>query len=173
MAASAVAVPAPAPAPPEFGPFEQPPRASVVALPPQPQPQYVEGPRPAPDKLPVPDTIPQTPAAEPVPQPDAAVAESADEGLEKVSRDLEKEADARAAVDAVVATTAVAAAGYVLLNTRAVYWFLSALLARPAVWRRFDPIAVIYAWESERELGKPDGTLAAPENGESLQSIVG
>jgi hypothetical protein len=51
-----------------------------------------------------------------------------------------------------------------------VYWFLSALLARPAVWRRFDPLDVIYAWERENG-GNPHG--AEPGADESLQSIVG
>jgi hypothetical protein len=70
----------------------------------------------------------------------------------------------------VVATAAVATAGYVLLNTRAVTWFISALLARPAVWRRFDPIDVIYSWERERDAQARDPD---PRDDESLQSMVG
>jgi VCBS repeat-containing protein len=102
------------------------------------------------------------PSPEP-PDPQAAI-EIVGESLEKVTRDIEADADERAATDAVVTTAAVATAGYVLLNTRAVYWFISALLARPAVWRRFDPIDVIYTWEKERPAGDED---------ESLQSMVG
>jgi hypothetical protein len=106
-----------------------------------------------------------------VPSPEAVV-EAVAPGLDKVAQDLGAETDERTTTDAVVATTAVATAGYVLLNTRAVYWFISALLARPAVWRRFDPIDVIYSWEQEQDLGRrPDA--ASPEDDESLQSMVG
>ncbi len=92
-------------------------------------------------------------------------------GLDKIAEDLGADADERAATDAVVTTAVVATAGYVLLNTRAVHWFISALLARPAVWRRFDPIDIIYSWEREQELGTgPDPT--PNKDDESLQSIV-
>ena len=94
------------------------------------------------------------------------------DGLDKVTRDIVAEADERAATDAVVTTAVVATAGYVLLNTRAVYWFISALLARPAVWSRFDPIDVICAWDEEQESGKQSEETAFQED-ESLQSMVG
>jgi hypothetical protein len=45
-----------------------------------------------------------------------------------------------------------------------VYWFLSALLARPAVWRPFDPLDVIFAWERDGEARTGDD--------ESLASMV-
>lgn len=115
-----------------------------------------------------PVTVAPVPSPEP---PDADVAvESVREGLDRVSRDVEGEVEERAATDAAVTTVAVATAGYVLLNTRAVYWFISALLARPAVWRRFDPIDVIYSWEKGEGLGT--APEAAPDD-ESLQSMVG
>jgi len=71
--------------------------------------------------------------------------------IDRAAEDLRAEAQAQTMTDAVVVTGAAATAGYVLLNTRAVYWFLSALLARPAVWRRFDPLDVIYAWEHDQK----------------------
>jgi hypothetical protein len=108
------------------------------------------------------------PVAAPEPSAEAA-AESVSQGLEKVAGDVGGDLEERAATDAVVTTAAVATAGYVLLNTRAVYWFISALLARPAVWRRFDPIDVIYSWEQRDGLGSAPGP--APED-DSLQSMV-
>jgi hypothetical protein len=85
-------------------------------------------------------------------------------GLDAMTKEVRGEPDAGAIPDGLVAG-AVLTAGYVLLNTRAVYWLLSALLARPAVWRPFDPLEVITAWE--REHG------ADAEDDESLQSMVG
>jgi hypothetical protein len=57
-----------------------------------------------------------------------------------------------------------------MMSTRAVYWFLSALLARPVLWRRFDPLEVIYAWERDgpTDPRHPPG----PEDEESLQTLV-
>jgi hypothetical protein len=108
--------------------------------------------------------------ASPEPPDPEAVVETVAAGADKVTRDVGDDVEERAATDAVVATAAVATAGYVLLNTRAVYWFISALLARPAVWRRFDPIDVIYSWEKRDGLGS--APEAAPDD-ESLQSMVG
>jgi len=90
--------------------------------------------------------------------------------LDRLSEEIGEGANAGALTNTLVAGGALASAGYVVLNTRAVYWFLSALLARPAVWRRFDPLDVIYAWETERE-GMGDRPLN-PEDDESLQSMV-
>jgi hypothetical protein len=57
------------------------------------------------------------------------------------------------------ATGLVATAGYVLLNTRAASWLLSLLSARP-VWKQFDPLEVIYAWEEEeKEQGAGEESL--------------
>jgi hypothetical protein len=49
-----------------------------------------------------------------------------------------------AAVTGVLAT-----AGYVLFNTRAGSWLLSLLTAK-ALWKDFDPIEVLFAWEKEQ-----------------------
>ena len=66
----------------------------------------------------------------------------------------------RAVRPASASTGALASAGYVLLNTRAGLWMFSALTARP-LWKDFDPLEVLFAWEEERE-----------EDTESLQSLV-
>jgi hypothetical protein len=47
------------------------------------------------------------------------------------------------------------------------YWFLSAFLARRTVWKPFDPLEVMYAWD--REHG-PDGPDA---DDDSLERMVG
>jgi hypothetical protein len=70
-------------------------------------------------------------------------------------------AQAIAVTEAAVVTGVSLTAGYVLLNTRAVYWFLSALLARPAVWRPFDPLEVIFAWEGDDARTGDDESLAS------------
>ena len=67
-----------------------------------------------------------------------------------------------ALTEAAVVTGVSLTAGYVLLNTRAVYWFLSAVLARPAIWRPFEPLEVIYAWERDPDARTGDeDSLAA------------
>jgi streptogramin lyase len=67
-------------------------------------------------------------------------------------------------VSAVVGTGLVASTGYVLLNTRAGLWLLSALTAKP-LWREFDPLEVLYAWERDE-----NGTDR--EDGETLLGLV-
>jgi hypothetical protein len=67
-----------------------------------------------------------------------------------------------AVAEAGVVTGVSLTAGYLLLNTRAVYWFLSAVLARPAIWRPLDPLEVIYAWERDPDARTGDeDSLAA------------
>jgi VCBS repeat-containing protein len=85
-------------------------------------------------------------------------------GAETAVSVLQEESGAIAVGEAGVVTVFALAAGYVLLNTRAAYWFLSAVLARPAVWRPFDPLDVIFAWEV-----KPD---EQPAGDESLEELV-
>lgn len=92
------------------------------------------------------------------------------EQLERATDGVAADAQEQAITNTLVVSGGIAVAGSALLNTRAVYWFLSALLARPAVWRRFDPLDVIYAWERERQqLGKRS---ALDDADESLQSMV-
>ena len=63
--------------------------------------------------------------------------------------------------------TIAATAGYVLLNTRAGLWLLSALATRP-VWKQFDPLEVLYDWDGT------SGQAARDQQGEeeSLLSLV-
>jgi hypothetical protein len=67
-------------------------------------------------------------------------------------------------VSAVVGTGLLASTGYVLLNTRAGLWLLSALTAKP-LWKEFDPLEVLYAWENEDNETDRQG-------GETLVSLV-
>ena len=67
-------------------------------------------------------------------------------------------------VSALAGTGLLASTGYVLLNTRAGIWLLSVLTAKP-LWREFDPLEVLYAWEK-----KENG--AENEGGETLLSLV-
>ncbi len=47
-----------------------------------------------------------------------------------------------------VSTGLIASAGYVLLNTRTGFWLLSLMASRP-LWKQFDPLEILYAWEEE------------------------
>ena len=136
---------APTPAAPPEQPTPPPPAAVTVVMPP----------------LPAAAAVVQFSSAESLPS------EAVFAGVDQAAADLRTATEERGTTDTLVVTGSVAVAGYVLLNTRAVYWFLSALLARPAVWRRFDPLDVIYAWERDRD-GRPavpdadaDSTLAS------------
>jgi hypothetical protein len=87
--------------------------------------------------------------------------------LDRFEQQVEGKSWPRAA-EAVFAT-GVAAAGYVLLSSRAGFWLLTALTARP-LWKQFDPLEVLFAWEHEK---RRRGPVAAGEDDESLQSLVG
>ena len=64
-------------------------------------------------------------------------------------------------------TTGLAATtGYVLLNTRVGVWMLSLLTSQP-LWRQFDPLEVLYAWEEESERA-----IHETEDEETLVSLV-
>jgi streptogramin lyase len=90
--------------------------------------------------------------------------------LDQLTQEISTESQEHAFTNTLIVGGVVATAGSVVMNTRMVYWFLSALLARPALWRRFDPLDVIYAWERERVGMK--NRLLRPEDNESLQSLV-
>jgi hypothetical protein len=83
------------------------------------------------------------------------------------------EADAAADTASTAEGTTVAAAGvmatsgYLLLNTRAGLWLLSLLASRP-LWKQFDPMEVLFAWEEETRRRGQD----AAEDDESLVSLV-
>jgi virginiamycin B lyase len=71
-------------------------------------------------------------------------------------------------IEAMFATGAVATAGYVLLSSRAGLWVIAALTARP-LWKQFDPIEILFAWEREKKLR---GGMGPSEDEETLQSLV-
>ncbi len=48
----------------------------------------------------------------------------------------------------VIGTGVMAASGYVLLNSRLGLWLLGLLTSQP-LWKQFDPLEVLYAWEEE------------------------
>ncbi len=72
--------------------------------------------------------------------------------------------DATAEVGLAASLGVLATSGYVLLNTRTGLWLLSLLTARP-LWKQFDPLEVLYAWEA-------GGADAADGDDETLVSLV-
>jgi hypothetical protein len=101
---------------------------------------------------------------------DLASADSIFAELDRSVEEMRSNARDESLANTLVVTGGVAVAGSVLLNTRAVYWFLSALLVRPAFWRRFDPLDVIYAWEREQVAeGNPHSNALKSD---SLHSMV-
>jgi hypothetical protein len=79
----------------------------------------------------------------------AASEEQLIRGLDELDHEVAVAGTGRATAEVAVASGFVATAGYVLLNPRLALWFLGALAARRAVWKPFDPLDVIYAWEQE------------------------
>jgi MBG domain (YGX type) len=80
-------------------------------------------------------------------------------------------------VRAVVGAGVIASTGYVFLNSRLLYWLISALSSRP-LWKRFDPLEVIFAWEEEEKERKKASrphfwSRRKGRDDESLQSLVG
>lgn len=65
---------------------------------------------------------------------------------------------------ALAGTGLLASTGYLLLNTRAGLWLLSLLMAKP-LWKQFDPLEVLYAWEQEEQARQT-------EDGETLLTMV-
>jgi hypothetical protein len=110
----------------------------------------------------VPPVVPDLPVVPPVPhlQPDNPVFT----GLDELNKDVGQGKRATSVTGTVVGTGVVATAGYVLLSPRLAYWFLSALLARRTVWKPFDPLEVVFAWEKEKGVAGGDD--------ESLEGMV-
>jgi hypothetical protein len=79
--------------------------------------------------------------------------------------DPTREGSSRDAAVPLAAAGLIASTGYVLLNTRTGLWLLSLMTSRP-LWKDFDPLEVLFAWEEESD-GKEE------ETDESLVSIVG
>ncbi len=65
-----------------------------------------------------------------------------------------------------VGTGVLASGGYVLLNSRLGLWLLGLLTARP-LWKQFDPLEVLYAWEDDGRNCTIDD-----EDEETLMSLV-
>ena len=65
----------------------------------------------------------------------------------------------------VIGTGVIAASGYVFLNSRLGLWMLGLLTSQP-LWKQFDPLDVLYAWEDEEEGVKDD------QEEETLLSLV-
>lgn len=151
-----------------LGAIPPPPSVTVPALPPAPSipvlpPPPVRGDvSPTPDVVAVPPVIPDLPVVPPIPQlqPDNPVFT----GLDDLTKDVSKGKRADVVAGTVVGTGVVATAGYVLLSPRLAYWFLSALLARRTVWKPFDPLEVVFAWDKENGAGGGDD--------ESLEGMV-
>jgi streptogramin lyase/PKD repeat protein len=68
----------------------------------------------------------------------------------------------------VLLTSALASAGYVMLQSRVGSWLLSVLAARP-LWRQLDPLEVLFLWEREKRRRQAQDE---PEDEETLQSLV-
>ena len=68
--------------------------------------------------------------------------------------------------EATLVVTLAASVGYVLLNAKGLGWVLSLLLARP-LYKDFDPLEVILAWEEDAANRRPE-----EDEDESLQTIV-
>jgi len=138
----------------------------VPSLPPSPTVPILPAPirvdvrPPSPPAANPPVVVPDTPAAPAVPviPPDDPVFS----GLDDLKKDLGQQPGVQTVTGSVVGTGVVATAGYVLLSPRLAYWLLSALLARRTVWKPFDPLDVVYAWEKENGTG----------DDESLEGLV-
>ena len=75
-----------------------------------------------------------------------------------------------------IVTGLVASVGYLLLTARAGYWVLTLLLAKPLMWKRLDPMEVLFAWEQEKKRRRAQGAresqqLEVPEHGSPLVSV--
>lgn len=120
--------------------------------------------QPTPPSLPAPLPVSAPAPAASVTPAAAALGDNAFVALDRMKDEIVHSPKVVAYTEAVVVTGVSLTAGYVLLNTRFVFWFLSALLSRSAVKRTFDPLDVIYAWD--------DSKPATAEDEESLQTMV-
>jgi hypothetical protein len=154
--------------------------APVVQVPPQANP---DGRNVAPATQAVPVVPPASaqvsavPArAVPQPPPPAAIprihTQAFWSALDASADQLEEERRTERKVEIAFAAGVVVSAGYFVLTARGVYLALSALLARP-LWKQFDPLDILFAWEQEK--GRRLAELAAEEGEEeeTLQTMVG
>jgi hypothetical protein len=93
-------------------------------------------------------------------------------GLDASADQLEEEGRTERKVEIAFAAGVVVSAGYFLLTARGVYLALSALLARP-LWKQFDPLEVLFAWEQEKDRRLAQLASEEDEEEETLQTMVG
>ncbi|QDV39156.1 beta strand repeat-containing protein [Tautonia plasticadhaerens] len=86
--------------------------------------------------------------------------------LDRLGQELEEGADPLPAAS-VAAVGVLASVGYVLLAGRPGLWLLGALGVGP-IWRQFDPLDVIFAWEQQQRRRREE----RGDDEESLQSIA-
>jgi len=72
--------------------------------------------------------------------------------------------------DTAVVATVTVSVGYVLLNFRNLYLMASLLLATP-LWRQFDPLDVLEAWEKSGKKGP--AAASDDEDEQDLRPILG
>ncbi|MBI3409441.1 MAG: hypothetical protein HY040_13955 [Planctomycetes bacterium] len=142
------------------------PAAIAEMSPPQEAPQQAPPPRTLPAEVPVPPVV--TVVSPPTVRPSAMLqAEAIWTAFDEQSGELAPDPFWQS-VDAAVAAGAVATAGYLVLTSRLSFWLLAALMSRP-LWRQFDPLEVIFAWEGEKARLQRTGS---DEDDASLQSLV-
>jgi hypothetical protein len=92
--------------------------------------------------------------------------------LDAMAKQLETQSLPRR-VGVILTTGAIASVGYVYLTTRGASWLLSVLTSRP-LWKRFDPLDILFAWEKEKERRRVAAKKEDPdeEDKETLQSLV-
>src|SRR5581483_3662345 len=88
------------------------------------------------------------------------------DALDKLKEDVETTPALQAQIAGTVTVGVAVSVGYVLLTGRAALWLLVALTAKP-LWKQFDPLEVLFAWEKEKERRKTEEA-----HDESLQSML-
>lgn len=156
--------------------------SSAAEIPPAPSEPAVDAPAAPMPSVPLPPSIPQAPAAAPAPVVPSPAAPPLNPSvvrapvfnpalaLELLATVHYETASWPKLVNSVFSVGLVASAGYVLLSTKASYWLLTAFAARP-LWKQFDPMEVLFAWEEEQERRRARGQDGSAED-ESLQSMV-
>jgi hypothetical protein len=101
--------------------------------------------------------------------PTSTVAEQADVVLDILSETGERIpwTDGARETTALVGAGALATTGYVMLNTRLGVWLLSLLTSQP-LWKQFDPLEVLYAWEEDAQEEAKNNT----DDDETLVTLV-
>jgi hypothetical protein len=165
--AAVAAPPASEPGPPRTGPPVAPPAPVATPIPvvtaPVPMPAAASPPPVAAAVRTSAST--RAPSAAPVLQTEVLWGE-----LDEFQPQIESNPASQVATAGVV-TGLVATVGYLIFSARASYWLLTLLLARPLVWKRFDPMEVLFTWEREKERRRANGG-DRDDHGETLQSLV-